>query len=146
MIQPGSAITHIMQGKTGHTVDINGESGEQFSGVSLAHYLLFEDEVFEDIAIAPKPLALINYLLGRSAVLSSMTCHFKGPGGTCLPLHSDNGNGMPAPYSMISQVANVNYALAMGPDGAGSDKEGAQKRIGRRGHPVGPQDPTIDVQ
>ncbi len=59
----------------------------------------------------PEPLALITYLLGESCILSSMGCHFKGPGGMPLPLHSDNGNGMPPPYPSYSQVANVNYAL-----------------------------------
>ena len=54
---------------------------------------------------------MINYLLGRSSVLSSITCHIKGPGGNCLPLHSDHGNGIPEPFSMTSLVANVNYAL-----------------------------------
>jgi len=58
-----------------------------------------------------KPLALVTYLLGESCLLSSMGCHFRVPGGLPLMLHSDNGNGTPAPYSSISYVANVNYAL-----------------------------------
>ncbi len=66
--------------------------------------------MFESILMTPKPLALVTYLLGRSCVLSSMTCHFKGPGGEPGRLHSDNG-GIPSPFSMVSQVANVNYAL-----------------------------------
>jgi ectoine hydroxylase-related dioxygenase (phytanoyl-CoA dioxygenase family) len=74
-------------------------------------YLLYDDEVFEEILMAPKPLALITWLLGESCLLSSIGCHFKGPGGTPLALHSDNGNGMPAPFPAYSQVANVNYAL-----------------------------------
>ena len=114
------AIVRVMERKTGATVDVDSESGENFNGISLAHYLLFEDEVFEEIALAPEPLSLINYLLGRSCKLSSMTCHFKGPGGTCLPLHSDNGNGIPAPFSMTSQVANVNYALTPYTEEAGA--------------------------
>ena len=115
-----AAISRVMERKTGHTVDIEHETGDQFNGVSLAHYLLFEDEVFEEIALATKPLTMINYLLGRSSVLSSMTCHFKGPGGNCLPLHSDNGNGIPEPFSMTSLVANVNYALTPYSEEAGA--------------------------
>lgn len=115
-----AAIIRVMERKSGHAVDLTAESGEQFGGISLAHYLLFEDEVFEEIALAQRPLALLNYLIGRSAVLSSMTCHFKGPGGACLPLHSDNSNGIPAPFSMISQVANVNYALTPYSEAAGA--------------------------
>lgn len=106
-----AAIIRVMERKSGLTVDADTEEQAAWDGVSLAHYLLFEDEVFESIVAAPKPLALISYLLGRSCVLSSMTCHFKGKGGNPLLLHSDNGNGIPAPFSAISQVANCNYAL-----------------------------------
>ena len=106
-----AAIVRVMERKSGMQVDIESETAEPWSGVSLAHYLLYEDEVFESIITASKPLALISYLLGRSCVLSSMTCHFKGRGSDPLMLHSDNGNGITPPFSMISQVANVNYAL-----------------------------------
>ena len=105
------AIVRVMERKSGMSVDIEAETAEPWNGVSLAHYLLYEDEVFEEIVTASKPLALISYLLGRSCQLSSMTCHFKGRGSDPLMLHSDNGNGIPAPFSMTSQVANVNYAL-----------------------------------
>lgn len=106
-----AAIVRVMQRKSGMPVDIESETAEAWNGVSLAHYLLYEDEVFESIITASKPLALITYLLGRSCVLSSMTCHFKGRGSDPLMLHTDNGNGITPPFSMISQVANVNYAL-----------------------------------
>lgn len=100
-----------MEKKLNRSIDLENEDSDDLQGVSLASYLLFEDRVFEEIAQSERPLALIYYLLGRSALLSSMTCHFKASGGAPLALHSDNGNGIPAPYSMISQVANVNYAL-----------------------------------
>ena len=106
-----TAIQQEMETKTKRNVDLETESSAEWEGMSLAHYLLFANEVFEEIALASRPLALIHYLLGRRAVLSSMTCHFKAKGGRPLPLHSDNGNGIPAPYNSISQVANVNYAL-----------------------------------
>lgn len=106
-----AAILGVMERKAGQPVDADNESQQAWNGISLAHYLLFEDEVFESILMASKPLALISYLLGRSCLLSSMTCHFKGQGGTPIVLHSDNGNGIPSPFSMISQVANCNYAL-----------------------------------
>lgn len=78
----------------------------------LFTFLLFRDPVFEDFLLNPKPLALLTYLLGQSCLLSSMTCHFKGPGEqSALGLHSDNGNGLIAPFPPYSQVANCNYAL-----------------------------------
>ncbi len=92
-------------------VDMDGETGDGYEGLTYLPYLLYDDEIFEEILLEPKPLALITYLLGESCLLSSLGCHFKGPGGSALPLHSDNGNGIPAPFSNVSQVANVNYAL-----------------------------------
>ena len=79
--------------------------------VQLAPYLLYKDPVFEQAVLNPKPLALITYLLGYSCWLSSMTSHVKGPGEVGLLLHADTANGVPAPFSPYSQVANCNYAL-----------------------------------
>jgi ectoine hydroxylase-related dioxygenase (phytanoyl-CoA dioxygenase family) len=106
-----SAIVQRVAQETGRQVDLESESGRGFEGVTYVPYLLYDDEVFEEIMMAEKPLALITYLLGNSCLLSSIGCHFKGPGGTPLALHSDNGNGMPAPFPAYSQVANINYAL-----------------------------------
>jgi ectoine hydroxylase-related dioxygenase (phytanoyl-CoA dioxygenase family) len=77
----------------------------------LMPYLLFKDAIFEKAVLNEKPLALISYLLGRSCLLSSLTSHVKGPGGQGLLLHSDTSNGVPAPFSPYSHVANCNYAL-----------------------------------
>jgi ectoine hydroxylase-related dioxygenase (phytanoyl-CoA dioxygenase family) len=72
-------------------------------------YLLYDDPVFEEILVEPGPLALVTYLLGESCLLSSLGCHFRGPGGAPLFVHSDT-NG-PPPYPTTSMVANCNYAL-----------------------------------
>lgn len=106
-----SAILARVARDTGRQIDIAHESGEHWTGQRYVPYLLYDDEVFEEILMMPAPLALVTYLLGESCLLSSIGCHFKGPGGDPLVLHSDNGNGMPAPFSNISMVANVNYAL-----------------------------------
>ena len=105
------AILNRVARKTGRELNEHTASSEDMEGMTYIPYLLYEDEVFEEILTAPKPLALVTYLLGESCLLSSMGCHFRGPGGNPLPLHSDNGNGIPAPFPAFSQVANVNYAL-----------------------------------
>lgn len=105
------AIVARVERTTERRVDVDAESGESFRGMQYIPYLLYDDEVFEEILMEPKPLALITYLLGESCLLSSIGCHFRGPGGMPLMLHSDNGNGIPAPFSTTSLVANVNYAL-----------------------------------
>lgn len=105
------AIVARVERTTGKRVDVDGESGSAFAGMQYVPYLLYDDDVFEAILMEPKPLALITYLLGESCLLSSIGCHFRGPGGAPLMLHSDNGNGIPPPFSPTSIVANVNYAL-----------------------------------
>ncbi len=105
------AILERFAKDSGHQIDLSREDGSHLKGQTYIPYLLYEDEIFEDILLAPVPLALITYLLGESCLLSIIGCHLKGPGGDPLGLHSDNGNGMPAPFSPTAQVANINYAL-----------------------------------
>jgi hypothetical protein len=93
----------------GRTLDLENET--ELKEVELASYLLFKDRVFEEAVLNPRPLALITYLLGQSCWLSSLTSHVKGPGKVGLLLHSDTANGVPAPFSAYSHVANCNYAL-----------------------------------
>lgn len=104
-----AAILRRAEHTSGRRVD--QATGAGFEGQTYLPYLLYDDPVFEDILMAPAPLALVTYLLGESCLLSSLGCHFKGPGGAPLPLHSDNGNGTPAPFQSLAMVANVNYAL-----------------------------------
>lgn len=106
-----AAIVRRAEKLTGRPIDLESASAADFLGMQYIAYLLYDDEVFEEILTARAPLALITYLLGESCLLSSMGCHFRGPGGAPLLLHSDNGNGMPAPFPAASMVANVNYAL-----------------------------------
>lgn len=77
--------------------------------------VLFEDPVFEEALLNPVCLALITYLLGYSAKLSNSSAVIKGPvdldhDPQPLNLHSDN-RGIPAPFPMYAQVANVTWAL-----------------------------------
>lgn len=90
---------------------LDPESEEAHRDWKLVPYLMFKDAAFEDAVLNERPLALITYLLGHSCRLSSLTSHVKGPGGPGLLLHSDTANGMPAPFSPFSHVANCNYAL-----------------------------------
>jgi hypothetical protein len=104
-----NAVIASWQDHFGRTLDLDNET--DLREVQLAPYLLYKDPVFEQAVLNPKPLALITYLLGYSCWLSSLTSHVKGPGEAGLLLHSDTANGMPAPFSPYSQVANCNYAL-----------------------------------
>ena len=67
-------------------------------------------EVFQDIMLDETGLALISYLVGKSAQLFSMGCHFKGPGaGGQIGLHADAS--LPPPLPSYSAICNINYAL-----------------------------------
>ena len=111
IVRAQEAILRRVEKDTGKRIDLESATADDFAGVKYLHYMLYDDVVFEEILVEEKPLAIITYLLGESCLLSSLGCHFKGPGGAALPLHSDNGNGMPGPFPAFSQVANVNYAL-----------------------------------
>ena len=104
------AILNRVEKTTGKRIDLATATTDDFAGMTYVHYMLYDDEVFEEILMEDKPLALVTYLLGESCLLSSIGCHFKGPGdGGTLPLHSDTAG--PTPFPTYSTVANVNYAL-----------------------------------
>lgn len=123
--------------------------------VELASYLLYKDPVFEEAVLNPRPLALITYLLGYSCWLSSLTSHVKGPGEVGLPLHSDTANGVPAPFSAYSHVANCNYALtdyteaggclAMVPGSHRLHRQPTQWEVGLAGNERNPHAIAIEV-
>ena len=104
-----AAILRRVESLTGRKIDPLTATSDDFQGMAYQHYLLYDDPVFQEILLEPKPLALMTYLLGESCVLSSMGCHFRGPGGMPLPFHADgSADGL---MSQASMVANCNYAL-----------------------------------
>ena len=62
----------------GQDVDIDNET--EWTGSAYIHSILYRDPAFEEVLAAPKPMALVHLLLGKSALMASMGCHFKGPG------------------------------------------------------------------
>lgn len=65
---------------------------------------------FEELVMCPTTLALVTYLLGPNATLSSVTGYLKGQGDTALGVHSDTAY-VPDPLPPYAQLANVNYCL-----------------------------------
>ena len=104
-----AAILRYAEKRTGRKIDPETATAEDFHGMDYLHYLIFTDPVFAEILLEPKPLALMDYLLGENCILSSMGSHLRGPGGMPLPLHADSP---PAEFmTAASTVANCNYAL-----------------------------------
>jgi hypothetical protein len=109
VVRMRTRILELAELRLGKRLDLENET--EHNETKYAHYLLFEDPLFKEAVVNPKPLALITYLLGKRCILSSVGSHVKGPGGPGLLLHSDTGNGVLDPFPAYSQVANVNYAM-----------------------------------
>ena len=75
-----AAILKRVEAETGHAIDLETATADDFKNLTYVYYMLYEDEVFEEILMAEKPLALMTYLLGESCLLSSVGSHFKGIG------------------------------------------------------------------
>jgi len=103
-----AAILRRVESETGKKIDPDSATTADFNGMNYQHYLIFDDPVFPEILLEPKPLALITFLLGESCVLSSMGSHFRGPGGAPLPMHADSAA---VGLTETALVANCNYAL-----------------------------------
>jgi ectoine hydroxylase-related dioxygenase (phytanoyl-CoA dioxygenase family) len=95
-----------------HTALAGETTGDRAITDQALHYLLTEGRPFEEAVMNPVALALISYLLGQSCVLSGLVGLIKGPSTDPLPLHTDNGPGMPEPFPAFSQVANATWLLS----------------------------------
>lgn len=95
------ATLRTFEKRTGRRPDI--KTGEGFEGYSVSRCMLLQDPVFEEIVMAEKVLALLDYALGEDCILSTLTGHMRGlGGGKTLPtgylgLHSDDTSLMPNP-------------------------------------------------
>jgi ectoine hydroxylase-related dioxygenase (phytanoyl-CoA dioxygenase family) len=104
-----AAIVRRVESANNIKLDPDATTAEDFHGMAYQHYLIFDDPVFQEILLEPRPLALVNYLLGESCVLSSMGSHFRGPGGMPLAAHADGQTD--AFLTAAASIANCNYAL-----------------------------------
>ena len=75
-------------------------------------YLLFEEPEFQEAAVNPVALALADYALGRSCLLSACNGIVKGPGAEDTFLHTDTGGiGVPEPYPHYPLLLNCTWVL-----------------------------------
>lgn len=72
------------------------ETAEPRKGQSAA-LLLGRDPVFSEAVLVPRLLALVEFLVGRGAILSQLTSSVRGEGAAPLVLHADN-SWFPAPF------------------------------------------------
>jgi ectoine hydroxylase-related dioxygenase (phytanoyl-CoA dioxygenase family) len=70
------------------------------------HNLINKGEIFRRLVTMPLPLAMMEHLLGRGFLLSSLNMHEAGQGGEPQPLHTDGGMAPPeTPYPIVANVA-----------------------------------------
>ena len=102
-------IVELSREARGSAPDFNsGRShADMANGVERLDFLLARGRVFEKTLMHPVVLALVDYLLGDEAVLSSMLARIKAPCRLPLMLHTDQ-SVHPAP---LAQTCNVSFAL-----------------------------------
>lgn len=116
------AVLRVAHERTGveHALNRSGAAGsyETFpirSDQYLLYYLLFEDEVFEEWLENPALAAVVDYMMGGQAQLSSMVSFVKWrdpnakPGDPATGLHSDSPGSpeglLPFSHSNVCNVA-----------------------------------------
>ena len=88
-------------------------TGEGYGGYWVWRFVLLKDRAFEEIVMAEKVLALVDYLVGEDCILSTLTTHIRGQGRSkdpphgYLPLHGDD----PHPHPGFHNAVTVNICL-----------------------------------
>tara|TARA_Y100001934_G_scaffold4584_2_gene6421 strand:+ start:1027 stop:2034 length:1008 start_codon:yes stop_codon:yes gene_type:complete len=115
------AILRIAEERTGvrHDVDAGTHGMLSGQGSNDSQYLLYafleKDPIFEEMIAHPMTLPLIEYYLGASCQLSSLTCFIKWQNevgyGEHLGLHDDSGLYRNGPLPDKPHVFNTNWIL-----------------------------------
>ena len=111
------AFLRVVAERDGHQPDLVGGETHKNAIIGNYDYLLFEDPVFEELAVQPVPLTLADYLLGMGCIVNASAGIIKGPtefetpNDILLPLHSDN-QMQPSPFPRYAEVANVTWILS----------------------------------
>jgi ectoine hydroxylase-related dioxygenase (phytanoyl-CoA dioxygenase family) len=75
-------------------------------GVPVQQMLLRRDPMFAEAVLDPTVLAVVEYSVGRGALVSQVTSSVRTPGPTVVPLHSDQ-NWLPAPFPEQNYMLTV---------------------------------------
>lgn len=99
--QPGlhtralEAVLAVAERRAGVRPDL--QNGESHRGMvhplgQLMRFMLWEDEVFEQLLLEPTMLGIVTWMLGPTCILSLCNAMLRGPGTNCIPLHTDEDN------------------------------------------------------
>jgi len=112
-----AAALAIVEKRDGRAPDVEGGTTHANQFLPNYFYVLFEDRIFEELLMSEVGLALITYLLGESAIVSSDTLLVKGPTDPFpterlqLGLHNDNTSN-PGPFQHHAELANLTWLLS----------------------------------
>lgn len=89
-----------------------GPADNSFEGRSTVriYNLLAHGPVFESVPVEPEVLAVVEGVLDRGCLVSSLSSISIGPGESAQPLHSDD-QVMPLPRPHVATVCNSMWAL-----------------------------------
>ena len=92
--------------KAGKRIPLSGKDGKSY----LVTWLLARGRVFEQAALAERPLALITYLMGESCQISSNHGHVRVQGDPPQGMHTD-APMMPDPLPDAPVASNMMWCL-----------------------------------
>jgi len=105
------ALVDIAEQAVGSPID--RERGCRLDGTPVHKWfpmLLTRGDLFRRLILHPVSEALVTYLLGASATVSSVTAFVRGPGDSGRELHCDDES--PNPLPRYAQVANLHWILS----------------------------------
>ena len=113
ILPPGKAAPIEFTERLRDTVMRLAETANE-SGVAINHPVILHsvprDPIFEEVLQAPRPLCLLNYLLGYRAKLSLSSSVLKGRGAEGVMIHADHSTKIPPPWT-VAQYANISWML-----------------------------------
>ena len=116
------AAVDIQERRTGVRPDVETGSTHRTTSAPVAWHFVHEDTVFEELALNPYGLALVNYLVGRRAMLSESAIFMKGPFGKHDAALSMKGEKLqlgihcdyilrPEPFPPYAEECNLTFLL-----------------------------------
>lgn len=112
------ATVRYIEARDGRPIDFETGATHKNRILGAYHYLILHDPAFQEMLYQPVAVALVDYLLGESAIVHANSALCKGPhdemkpgSELALPLHSDNVL-MPGPFHPFAELANLTWALS----------------------------------
>lgn len=89
------AVVQVSERRAGVRPDLTG--GESHRGMKhplgqIMRFVLWENQVFEEVLCNPAMLGIVTWILGPTCILSLCNAMLRGPGNNSMALHSDDSD------------------------------------------------------